>query len=290
MGKKSKKNRGRKLSRQERLQNNAPIPINTVPPKKNWSVGKILGIVAVIATIIVAYEPIRQLLLSKHDKYKEETFVEGDLKPDPINPIEHPERNYELYPNKPILNKVKSDSVHYVRGVLISDFDDVNPYVYVNCGNYIFPCYKTDLMKGVRIFASVFDCQKTYFDLFVQDKILYVSTEFKDLQKEETIGFIKFNHWSLYRSNMFDYNESEKKFEVIDKQHNIVFSIEYNKEGGGVFTSTVNINGYFISPEAVLVISNIKNYTEQNNWCIQKIDSNWKQEALIKIGTISSIF
>ncbi len=67
----------------------------------------------------------------------------------------------------------------------------------------------------------------------VKDNRMYVSIEFKDLLKEETVGVIEYNHWKLYKYNLLDFHNDDNRLEVIDKQNNIVFSIR----NGGVENS-----------------------------------------------------
>ena len=142
-------------------------------------------------------------------------------------------------------------------------------------------CKVIDLYTGVNLFAPLFTgCTDSKLILGLKDSRIYVSVEFKDLKKEETIGIIEFNHWKLYKENTFDFDNTDEKLQVKDKQNNIVFSIEYDTKPGD--DPQININGYFINPKAVLVVSengtgeadSKGNVQVEMNKFISKTDSN----------------
>ena len=95
---------------------------------------------------------------------------------------------------------------------------------------------------------------------------------------------MEFNHWKIYREGFLDYTPGEDRFEVKDKQGNIVFSIANISSEGKVL---IAISGYFNSPNSVLVYDNIS-FSLEN--CIQKSDSNWLRKAEIRVSKIKSVF
>ena len=284
----------RKKKRHTRIENNAPyIPVSN---KENISKNKfkvklwqlVVGI-SVIVSIIVTYEPIRSFFLNPHEKYKEEKFIEGDLKPKPFTSDTGSYTTSE-HPPVFIFNKYRKDDFPIINGIYIDGFDKMD-YVHVIVGGVLYTCFKKDFYKGINIFNPFFaTCVNTNLILGVHDNRLYVSAEFKDLQKEETIGFIEFNHWSLYKPNMLDFENDDERLQVKDKQNNIVFAINLKSVQPKEY-AVIEINGYFINPSSILIITNETHRSPKYNFeCIPKSDSDWKQKALLTIQGIKSIF
>jgi len=111
-----------------------------------------------------------------------------------------------------------------------------------------------------------------------------VSVKFFDLEKDEFIGSIAYNHWNLFTPNLLDFHNDDERLEVKDKQNNIVFSIIY--EGVGVW-----ISGYFIDSKSIIVMPNDPKKSKTGHpLCLLKTDASWKQKALDEIVVIKSIF
>lgn len=182
--------------------------------------------------------------------------------------------------------------------------------------DFLFQCSLDDLQKGIKLFStSLSGCTDTNLTIGVKDERLYVSTVFKDIEKEETVGSIEFNHWKLFKPNLLDFRNGEQKLEVKDKQNRIVFSVRFSKDVDAVF-----ISGYFISSKSILILSSpvertiydttvIANFmseagitkTDDNSGpihlanfkktiCISKTDINWKQNAVEYIEQLTSVF
>lgn len=254
--------------------------------KKSW---KIIAGLGVVLGIILSISPLHDLFLSPKEKYEKETFVQGDLKAPVFAQrfnLHQKDLPYTISTVPPLFIKTNIRSNEpIIRGILIKDYNK-NGFAIVGISGYIFSCFRNDLDRGIDIFNPVFSgCGlDTHLILAVKNERMYVSAEFKDLQKEELIGSIEFNHWKLYKPNMLDFNNDDEKLEVKDKQNHIVFSIKYESYG-------IYISGYFIGPSSIIVLPNDpKKSKSKNPLCLTKLDPNWKQKALDEISVIQSIF
>jgi hypothetical protein len=247
---------------------------------KSWKV--ILGI-GVLCGIFASLPTIKEIFLTQHEKHIKAHFYEGDIQA----PIfkENIKANYSLSESIPNFTIPKViDNYPLIKGIPIKK----QSYTFVFVSGYIFTCFEQDLHNGIDIFNPLFTpCSSSHLFLAVKDNRLYVSVEFKDLEKEETIGIIEFNHWKLYKENVLDYNDKDPtKLEVKDKQNNIVFSLKYSDD-----TNMVWISGYFIGSKSIIVMPNDPYKSKSiNPYCVLKADSNWKKKALEEITLIKSIY
>lgn len=268
------------------------IPKQNIPvtPKKEkrgfWFYA--IGIAALLSVWPI-YVTFKEYFLSPKEKFRKENYVSGELK----SPMISVGKYKTLESPMKFVDTAKDDAPR-INGILIKQFRDTNfvklGWIFVQVGRYFYTCSPIDFLKGIDIFnPTLSGCTDAHLLLGVKNDRLYVSAEFKDLQNEQTIGFIQFNHWSLYKPNLLDFDNDDKRLEVKDKQHNIVFSISY--ESIGVTPSpVVHISGYFISPTSILILGNVGKEFKDENECISKTDSTWKQRALTEISTIKSIF
>jgi hypothetical protein len=244
-------------------------------------INSLLAIMAVWGFLYIP--PIKNLWQSKHEQFVEANYAQGDLKAPIFTGDTHaPYSISEMKPNFRIPDlRIESPSI---KGIKIPDFNK-NGYVIVFISGYIFTCLRTDLEKGIDIFNPILsNCSSSHLILGIKDERLYVSVEFKDLRKEETIGFIEFNHWRLFLPNLLDFNNDDERLEVKDKQNNIVFSIAYE-------TKAVFISGYLIGTKSIIVMPNDPKKSKSiNPLCVLKTDTNWKQKALDEITLIKSIY
>lgn len=259
------------------------------------NIALIFGIIAAMATILVSIPMIRYNFLSPKEKFERDHFRSGDLKPNKITNRNASFSEYVVSETRPFfLNKI-TDRFPKIKGILVEKFDTKQEII-LNLGGLPIHCKPKDFYKGIDIFLSKFaDCTKVKLTIAVNNDRIYVSTEFKDLEKEQVIGNIEFNHWRLFNDNMLDFNNDDEKLEVKDRQGNIVFSIKYDMLDDS--TSLVNISGYFIDYTSVLVLPNViltnKGAELKGNTiiqCISKNDTNWKKQAQYDIQFIKTIF
>ena len=227
---------------------------------------------------------------SPKQKFEEEKLAQGNLNP-PILQNFTKEYTISETPPKFYENPPVNTLYPHIKGIYAKNIKNLQ-YVNVILGSLAVRCLVSDLYNGVNLFSPAFsNCTDSKLMLGLKDDRLYVSVEFKDLKKEETIGVIEFNHWSLYKDNLLDFNNDDERLEVKDKQNNIVFSIQYFVDMPN--DPEIYIRGYFISPYDILVLTDRaiadKNGVEFNK-CLLKTDSNWKQKAEFRIQDIKSIF
>ncbi len=237
------------------------------------------GFIATIIGIVANWEKINPLFQSNKEKYDKEHFVEGKLKPEILN------LNDSLNTEKNIFffTEGVSDTLPKIKGIHVPDFYKNHEIIFklgtnefgiptsiFRQGIDIFNYYGITNDKGIRLLAGV------------KDDRLYVSFEFKDLQKEEAIGYIEFNNWRLFKPNLFDFKNDDKRLEVKDRQNNIVISIKYYPKDSN---PVVEINGYFIGVNSVLTIANKSGLGH-----IPKNNVDWKKLAMEHIREIKSVF
>ncbi|WP_428330994.1 hypothetical protein [Mucilaginibacter sp.] len=285
--------KSRKIVKQNKR--NTPLKKEAAPKSKNllfikntfksfWGIVIIISVLSGIYYLFFPY-PLSKLFQTEQEKRDNEIFDKGELKAPPA-PIMDNQR-YSISKITPDFNIPRSIKLHYrpVKGIVLPDLNK-NGYVFVSLSGYIFTCFRVDLEKGIDIFDPFLsNCATTSLNLAVKDSKLYVSVVFKDLEKEEVIGIISYNHWQILKTNVLKIKDDDpEKFEVIDKQNNIVFSMKYQAEG-------VWISGYFIGAKSIIVMPNDpKKYKKFLPLCILKSDSSWKQKALDEIIKIKTIY
>jgi hypothetical protein len=141
--------------------------------------------------------------------------------------------------------------------------------------------------RGIEIFPSKVFCDDYKLVLGAKEDKLYVSAEFKDLEKEEMMGIIEFNHWKLYKENVFSFNNDDETLEVRDKQNNIAFAISY---GRLVHMKGVLVSGYFIGDSSTMVLRTNIEGPKDTQFCILKSDPAWKNRVMTEISKQRSYF
>lgn len=77
---------------------------------------------------------------------------------------------------------------------------------------------------------------------------LFLSTSFKDIQNNEIVGTISENHWSLFKPNLLNYQNTDSGLVVIDRGGNIIFKINFG------LLNILNVDGYFVGIKNVAVL------------------------------------
>ena len=219
-------------------------------PKKGFKIWSIISGFALIVGVLANWEPIMKLIRSPKQNFENEKLKKGTLYPPKIK------RNYPPSIVDAYEQKFVDTSIARYPKIIGIKLDSLGPkdYITFHLGNFQ-EIYDVDsVYKGVDLFKSrmgPFDAIspiKLFFG--IKNFRLYVKTEFKDLEHEETIGIIQFNHWKLYRDNMLTSNNDDLRLEVYDKSNRVVFGIRY--EGG----HDVYLTGYFIDEDAVYILKN----------------------------------
>jgi len=271
-----------------------PAISKTISKSRYYIKGFFIGFITllgVLGSISEVREWAKDIFYTKHEKYEEESFISGDLKGTKISDANFVSLPKYSMSEKPITLSINTINEGYpkINGILIKRFNDpefINRgWIFSIPGNYIQTLYPKDLQKGIRLFSSIpSQCSSTNLVIGVIGDRLYVSTEFKDLAKEETIGIIEFNHWRLFKNNLLDFYSDDTRLEVRDKQNNIVFSLVYYEE-----PNQLHVAGYFINPNSILIIKNNQAGSAEMNRCISKSEPDWKIIATTEIAAIKSM-
>lgn len=236
---------------------------------------------------------LKDCFTSQKEKWDKENIQSGDVKSPKIS------ENYSSIKVSPNFNFDTTLKFPKVKGIHIKGLKEKTDLT-IAIGSHIFSCPVMNLYQGIEILNPIFrDCSNATLALAAKDDRLYVSAKFIALRDETEIGYMEFNHWTIYNGSFGNYqpgDDRDDRFEVIDKQGNIVFSILYTTDQTQAF---VEISGYFVSPKSIIVLNNEKAFTirkninyaeERRRECIQKTDSNWMVNAEIEIAKIKSTF
>lgn len=317
---------GKRKRRNNRTKVQKPSPIDTSPkniPDKPKGIIQnfiesykwhIITAILTVISLVFGLPAFIDFLKSPKEKYNTETFIEGDLKPARIGNTSALSATGDLG-DKFTINHTAYEHAPKIEGILLKRLKERGT-VAVQCGNVMILTSSGALSNGLDIlhinendfYRATFDttikknsqqsCVPNKIILGLHDNRLYVSVEFKDLKKEETIGNIEFNHWKLYKPNLFDFHNTDSTLQVIDKQNNVVFSVRYVSAGNCVL-----INGYLIGDESVYVMPRDMTLTSESQIydtsarifssdtcvCIYKSDGDWKQKAQKAISKIKRI-
>jgi hypothetical protein len=128
------------------------------------------------------------------------------------------------------------------------------------------------------ILNCVLDAPFENFSMKLEDKKLYFSLKIVDIEKEEVIGIMDYNHWSLFKPNLLDYYNDDNTLEVLDRQGNVAFSIQL------IGLNIIKLRGYFISQKNISIVAD-----DRMLLCVPKDSVNDKKAAIKIIKSISRI-
>jgi hypothetical protein len=268
------------------IQKNSIVDEPVKVTERKVDVWKILGVIATITAIILSVNPIKDLFLTKKEKWDIEKTEQGTIEFPKITPANPYENNNAEFRNRFIYNH---QTYHYpqVKGIYIKNLENMgsNDDIRFAISTNIIGFPKQQLESGINITSLLPNCDTVtkVWAISLKNRV-YISAKFVDLRTGNEIGEMEFNHWKLYREEFMDYTYGEDRFEVNDKQGNIVFSIANISSGGNV---TIAISGYFNSPNSISIYDD-NVFSEYN--CIQKSDSNWLRKAEIRVSKIKSVF
>ena len=262
--------------------------------KKNW---KFITGFGLIMSIVIGTPKILEMLKSKHDIEEDKNIAKGYLRPPEVKEVD---LSYDTLESPPIFTKARIDTFPPVKGIKIKD--DGTGSILVLIGHTAWSMSKDVLEKGVRVFSpkTIEECGQADLNLVLKNNRIYVSTEFRDLQKSNIVGKIVYNHWEIQLNNKSKYNNTDEKLEVFDLQGYVIFSISFSDKGQSN-NGAVVLSGYFMSPSSVLIVNTDekpKIYTSENIQeahekmvCITKDSSGaWRTEAEKRIAKIKSVY
>ncbi len=275
------------MSKKKRIRIVTTNVVPSKPPTKQFKrrIGAwgIAGVILTAFCVVLALPPFIDWLKPAKEKYEEQAFVKGELKP---HKVTYKDTGYYRSEFPPVFYSTINDTFPAIKGLKIKHITagGLTPVAMILGSNsYVEPL--RNFIYGVDL-PLVHDsaCGKISFG--VKEDRIYISTEIKDLKNEETIGVIEFNHWKLYRANMFDFYSDDSTLEVRDKQNNIALSLQYQSWGD---LNAIYLDGYFINQESIAVLIDSIKYSDDRSICISKSDSNWKVQAKRHISHVRSI-
>jgi hypothetical protein len=251
---------------------------------------KLLGFFILLLGGVASFYAVKDGCRSQRDKFESEKILKGEIESPPLSAIS------QTYPLD-TLPSFKLDSislkVRMLKGIRIPNLGDLTkvPLVTILFGKTGLMTDPSLLYRGIDLMKTAGDgCSSYSLGIIAKDDRIYASANFIDFKTEEKIGEIYFNRWKLYDSKFLDYREEEDKFEVIDRQGNIAFSISYSHPNKWV--NALAISGYFIDPNIIFISNPELRVSDRahSSVCILKSDSNWKNRASQEMPLIKSVF
>jgi hypothetical protein len=279
MGKKHRKKKKKTAFKSPTFSNE---PISAHPKKRKagfWTITT--GIIAIVS-LITYRNDIKKLFQSPKEKFEEEKTVQGDL-----IASDSKSKGYKILEIPPIFSTeaMKNHSYPPVKGIIVPDLKP-GGQVYLLVGRMMYIISAEYFYKGIAIVNPFNNCGYIKLELAAREDRLFISTEFRDLEKEEIMGIIEFNRWKLFKENILTFNNDDDRLEVRDKQNRIAFSIKF----GETFRQIVVINGYLIGDSSAMVMRADPGDPPDTIVCFQKADSNWRNKVKAEANLIKSIF
>lgn len=230
-GKNNRKNKKKKESQVStpKISQAAATEQSTYQPEQNdkpssvWQQTKrllsesyaVLGVVIFFLTLYFMKDQIFDLFKSKEEIIEDENFITGMFLPE-----------YKLNPSKGIDLYVGTniESIQYNR-----------------------------LKEGYEFKPNAYKMSddKSTFNIKIKliNNRLFISKEFKDIQKEEYVGRLNYDHWEFFIPNYLRFKQTDSSFEVKDRGNNIMFSSLLSKDG------VLMLQGYSVNDTSYTVIS-----------------------------------
>jgi hypothetical protein len=298
MGKKKSKSKKKEDKRIGKVEEQVKI---AYPKRTNWfkrlSLGWriFLAIISILTFCQLSYFVYDTFIRSDVDKTVKQRTDEGDLKFPKISNEQNlePDRRIETEG----LTNFNYDTINYkfpkINGIYLKDLSK-QKLMYVELGGYFYRVPLDSLYHPMDFFEAQHQiCSNTKMIVGIKNDRVYVSTEFKRLQNEETMGIMQFNHWSLYKDNYLRCPvNNDTMLEVRDKENNIAFAIQYVVDTRNI--PGVRISGYFVGVDAISIVNSTVSALDDSVsvWgtnCIRKQTPNWKQKSLHFISKIKSL-
>lgn len=165
----------------------------------------------VLAGGALSFFQLRDYTKTSKEKFDDEYIAEGDLKPLTINePQDAKPDQASIESQQKVINTISllPDSLYYkdsappIKGIFLKDYDNKSE-IYIHVGGNIFGWNPSRMAEMSRMLAAGYADEENFKIIAgINNNRLYLSMEFKDLDKEETIGWIDYNHWKLFKPNL----------------------------------------------------------------------------------------
>ncbi len=245
--------------------------------KRKFIIELIIGLIIMVVSIIG--------IVYKKDK---SDFEEGDLKPTQLNPSTKQSKIDSSAEKPPVFSTLPvKDSYPKIVGLLLPPAGKTGGYnIYVGSNDY---AHSYDELQNPVLIKSNNGSDnlpvETLMYLIIHDDKLYISAQFKDIETGQYIADIEFNHWKVYIPNRLTFRNDEHRLEIRDKQNLIVCAISTNNPS----PSLIDIGGYFLGIKSIYVRGN-KFTGGRLDANISKDSTNWKEQAMIEIQKLKTIF
>lgn len=281
-----------KKKRRKTLKKPVPIPIES---KFDWDkFWKRMGYAATVVAILTGCFFAKDRWL-KSDNEKQNEIEKNHSKQGELIPPKITIPKVEYYSSeKPFIYNTKFDNrkIPPIKGLKIKYYhpDDELMFLFGPRELVVIPI--KSLLTGVTVNVHKSNgCDDTKFKFGIHNERLYISTEFKDLQQERTVGIIEYNHWQVFLDNYCTIHNDDKGFEVTDRQHYVVFTMKYELSTIKDSTNMIIIGGYFITPSSIRIIQNYgggpSTYIDT---CFSKSIPDWKLKSEKNISHIKTNF
>ena len=155
-----------------------------------------------------------------------------------------------------------------------------NGLINVNYADIRYSCRVEALKKGYVVKPHTVSCgplkeQPFEVKMIIKNDRLFISTVFKDIQKEEVVGIIDYDHWRLFKPNLLNWKESDTSLEALDRGNNVIFNMIYEQP------NTLTIHGYSVGLGCIFVVLDDAIYL---------YDKKDKQGAIADLPKIKRIF
>ncbi len=128
---------------------------------------------------------------------------------------------------------------------------DDSSYLYISIGGNLQGIQVAALKEEIEFNPPFLrlDGQNPIFDLRLRlmNNRLFIKTIFKDVQREEVVGIIDFDKWSLVSDNVLNWFSTDSTFEVLDRGNNVIFGMAYKPP------NVIYLKGYYVVPKFICV-------------------------------------
>ena len=267
------------------------------------------SIIIFVLTVLVSYFQLKRDTKTQYEELEDE-FNSGDLNPQPLKFDTLNSEYKSAVTNKTtFLSPVSVSNKTSVDGHELTEDPDFSvpanysfpkvtgivwrrntlPDIGINLGGKLTIPPLTSLKKGVElILSSGCNNESAKIPFILKDNRIYLSDEFRDLTKQEIIGFISYNHWKIFKKNRLSFYNDDDRLEVKDLQGNIAFSVKFEYVVDAL--DSIVINGYFINTASVTVLSTKDKNNRDVDACFLRNDPDWEINAGKIIEDISTIF
>jgi hypothetical protein len=278
--------------KKERKAAAARLPKDVDPPLKKSPfkgllktigiIGTVLTFLGIIVGVLGGWKEASRLFKTPSQIFKEDHAPSGELRAPKIHKDNPPETE-----SSPTLHSdTHPDHYPVIKGIYIKDLIKRNA-VMIYAGDFMAMIGADQLFSGETLSSLAKTCPGHNLSFLAKDDRVYISTEFKDLEKEETMGIIEYNHWTVFNDNLLFFYNDDTALEVRDKKNRVTFSIRLVD---GPDHPTIYISGYLIGDSSVMTMVSNSGQNTTNNKCILKSDPKWKEKVNTEAVQIKPFF